>query len=184
MKYKDYVPTIYEYDKEKNLRYVLGNSGKNPLICIGINPNVACKEYSDRTMNILISFSKKNNYDSCIMINPYPLICSKPKDLPKELDKDIINKNLIYIEKIFSEDKEKDVLVMWGDYVLYNEDFKNSVIKILNLGLKYKMNFFNINNLSKSGNPYHLMYLCRDKEFNDENYKIKKFDVDKYLEKL
>jgi hypothetical protein len=52
------VPSSY-----KNYRFVLGKHGKNPLICIGMNPSAAREEYSDKTVNKVIKNAIDNGYD-------------------------------------------------------------------------------------------------------------------------
>lgn len=188
-KYDNYKPDIYEYDEDDNVRYCLGNKGQNPLICIGINPSWACRDFSDPTMNLLIKFYKQESqsgkqYDSCIMMNPYPLRCSKPQDLPKEFNDKIMEKNLLYINNVFKENKNANVLVMWGNYIDTNDCFREAVIQILEKALEYDMNLFHINNLSKAGNPYHLGYLNRTTDFKNGKYEIKLLDIKMYMNKL
>lgn len=182
--YINYKPDIYEYSKEDNARFVLGNRGKNTLLCIGINPNAACEEYSDTTMNRLIDFTYKENYDSCIMVNAYPLMCSKISSLPKIFDEKLLLENLKWIEQVFSDNSGADVLIIWGDYIDENESFKNAAIDILKMSIKYKMRLIHINNLSKKGNPYHFMYLARSKEFYQGKYVINELNIQEYLKKL
>lgn len=184
-KYINYKPDIYECDEEKNVRYLLGNKGEKTLLCIGINPSWACKEFSDPTMNWLVKMSKQEGYDSCIMMNPYPLRCSKPRELPKEFDKDILNTNFEWFDKVFLQNKKSDVLVMWGNYIDENADFRAAVIKILEKSIKYKMKLFYINDLSKNGHPYHFSYLkWRNAEFKNGIYEKKDLDIPAYIDKL
>lgn len=183
-KYVDYQPDIYEYDEEKNARYVLGNNGQKTLICIGINPSWACKDFSDPTMNWLVTMSRREGYDSCIMMNPYPYRCSKPSELPSEFEQELLNSNFEWFDRILEEKKNSDVLVMWGNYIGRNEDFKNAVIVILEKMLKHNKKVFHINDLSKAGNPYHYGYLRRNKKFNDNDYRKKDLDIQGYIDKI
>ena len=75
----------FEYDREKWLyvpnayteyRYILGTRGKNPLICIGINPSTAKPDDLDNTLKSVERTAHFNGYDSFIMFNVYaqPLI--------------------------------------------------------------------------------------------------------------
>ena len=80
--YKNYISDIYIHSDMENTRFVLGNSGSNILICLGINPNAAYKKFSDRTMNELICFKKGKllqlYYDNLYLL----LVCFKPDNLP------------------------------------------------------------------------------------------------------
>ncbi len=192
--YKNYKPDIYKYSDEDNSRYVLGNEGKKPLICIGINPNDACLEYGDPTMIHLINISKAQGYDSCIMINPYPVRMAKPSSLPPKFEQKILNTNYKYIEEVFKDNHGSDTLVMWGNYIDKNVDFKDAVFKILNLAAKYSMNMVCISDNSKKqlskktgknngGNPYHFQYLKRKKIISNDTYKFVSFDANEYMKK-
>lgn len=194
MKYKDYIPDIYKADPARNLRFVLGNNGQNPLICIGINPNTANNEISDPTMNQLVELYQEKKaemgYDSCIMLNPYPLICSKPELLPSGFDEEISEENIRMIKECFEIHKGCDVLVMWGDFILSNKDFKNNVLTILSSGIAYEMHFICLRKLSNSGNPYHLQYILRSynrdrkKGIMTQKYELIDFDAEAYIVKI
>ena len=54
-----YIPDFYsEY------RYILGTVGKNPLICIGINPSTAAPDDLDNTLKSVERIAKGNGFDS------------------------------------------------------------------------------------------------------------------------
>lgn len=174
-KYIDYKPTVYINDERLKLRFVIGNYGKNTLVCVGINPNTANAESSDNTMNDLIKFSKNNGYDGCIMINPYPLICSKPDDLPKHLDNKICETNMSYIKSVFDNDSCNVLLLSWGDYITRNSDFKEKASNIINMAKEHNMKLIHINSLTKLGNPRHFRNLFRDKNYNNGVYTVNEF---------
>ena len=59
-----YAPNFYsEY------RYILGTRGKNPLICIGINPSTAKPDALDNTLKSVERIALGNGFDSFIMFN-------------------------------------------------------------------------------------------------------------------
>ena len=61
-----YAPNFYsEY------RYILGTRGKNPLICIGINPSTAQPDDLDNTLKSVERIALGNGFDSFIMFNVY-----------------------------------------------------------------------------------------------------------------
>ena len=80
----------FEYDREKWLyvpnayteyRYILGTRGKNPLICIGINPSTAKPDDLDNTLKSVERTARFNGYDSFIMFNVYAQRATNPKDM-------------------------------------------------------------------------------------------------------
>ena len=190
MKYKNYTPDIYVADAARHLRFALGNKGQKPIICIGINPNKANNEVSDPTMNGLVELCQEKGYDSCIMLNPYPLICGKPTLLPPILDKEICKENNLVIKEFFETYSGCDVLVMWGDFISKNTHFMKNVISILEVGIDNKMHFKCLRKLSRSGNPYHLQYILRSYNTDHKNGKMTQkfelidFDAAKYRQVL
>ena len=68
-----YAPNFYsEY------RYILGTRGKNPLICIGINPSTARPDGLDNTLKSVERIALGNGFDSFIMFNVYAQRATDP----------------------------------------------------------------------------------------------------------
>ena len=68
-----YAPNFYsEY------RYLLGTRGKNPLICIGINPSTAKPDALDNTLKSVERIALGNGYDSFLMFNVYAQRATSP----------------------------------------------------------------------------------------------------------
>ena len=115
MKYKEgFEPNIWDEKKVDGCRFVLGRKGKNTLICIGANPSKADENNSDMTMNKLCQILANNGYDGYVMLNLYPLIATKPDDLPKECDESIYSQNLEIIKRILSKFLSSDILLCYG----------------------------------------------------------------------
>ena len=81
-----------EYDIEKWLyapnfyseyRYLLGTRGKNPLICIGINPSTAKPDALDNTLKSVERIALGNGYDSFLMFNVYAQRATRPDDMER-----------------------------------------------------------------------------------------------------
>ena len=71
-----YVPDFYtEY------RYILGTKGRNPLICIGINPSTAAPDDLDNTLKSVARIAAGNGFDSWTMFNVYAQRATRPKDM-------------------------------------------------------------------------------------------------------
>ena len=72
-----YAPNFYsEY------RYILGTRGKNPLICIGINPSTAEPDNLDNTLKSVERIALGNGFDSFIMFNVYAQRATSPDGGP------------------------------------------------------------------------------------------------------
>ena len=59
-----YVPNRYE-----EYRYILGTRGKNPVICVGINPSTAAPGALDPTLKSAERIAHANGHDSFLMFN-------------------------------------------------------------------------------------------------------------------
>ena len=71
-----YAPNFYsEY------RYILGTRGKNPLICIGINPSTAAPDDLDNTLKSVQRIALGNGFDSFIMFNAYAQRATAPDSM-------------------------------------------------------------------------------------------------------
>lgn len=80
-----------------------GIPGDNPLVCFGIIPSTAEPEDLDNTMKSVDRIAKSNGFDSWIMLNIYPQRATSPNDMDVDVNEDICNDNLRYIEEILSE---------------------------------------------------------------------------------
>jgi len=131
---------LYISDSDMHLRYVLGESGKNPLICIGLNPSTAIPDYLDSTLERVRAIAKNHKCDSWIMLNIYPYRGSDPKMLPdNSIDDRYINQNINEIEKILEKYPKSQVLCAWGDNITQKryiaEVFRDKLLKVL---IKYE----------------------------------------------
>ena len=92
-----------EYDIEKWLycpnfyseyRYILGTRGKNPLICIGINPSTARPDALDNTLKSVERIAHGNGFDSFIMFNVYAQRATNPDTMEKVCNPILHEENL------------------------------------------------------------------------------------------
>ena len=60
---------IYERNHDNSARYVLGEAGHNPLICIGVNPSTAEPNNLDPTLRSVKRFAEFHNFDGWLMFN-------------------------------------------------------------------------------------------------------------------
>lgn len=167
---------LYKNSADNKYRYVLGEKGDNPLVCIGVNPSTAEPEKLDPTLRNVKAWSKRLGYDGWIMVNLYPQRATNPNDLHDKKDLAIKCANQDAIEKHF--DSRKSPMTVWAAWGTLIE--KRAYLKEC---LKYFAEYLGADNWiaigppSVKGHPHHPLYLSRES-------KPEPFDVNQYLESL
>ena len=112
-----------EYDIEKWLyapnfyseyRYILGTRGKNPLICIGINPSTARPDALDNTLKSVERIALGNGFDSFIMFNVYAQRATDPDSMEKICNPLLHRENLEAFRYVLSISEKPAVWAAWG----------------------------------------------------------------------
>ena len=169
-----YVPNHYsEY------RYILGTTGKNPLICIGINPSTAAPNDLDNTLKSVERIALGNGYDSFIMFNVYAQRATKPDDMDKELNEALHRENMKAFEYILSlyDGYSPSVWAAWGTIVEMRPYLKDCLREMVDISMKYNSKWYSSGAISKKGHPHHPLYLRKDSGLDE-------FDMEGYLELL
>ena len=170
-----YVPDFYtEY------RYILGTLGRDPLICIGVNPSTAEPGNLDNTLKSVSRIAAGNGYDSWIMFNVYAQRATNPDDMDRELNAALHRENMRAFEYILSRvDRKKKpaVWAAWGTIIKKRPYLKDCVLDMARIGRNYNAQWLCAGKLSLKGHPHHPLYLKKDE-------KVRAFDVDAYLETL
>ncbi len=166
-----YVPNHYgEY------RYILGTTGKNPLICIGINPSTAAPNDLDNTLKSVERIALGNGYDSFIMFNVYAQRATKPDDMDDELNEALHRENMKAFEYILSlyEKEKPSVWAAWGTIVEMRPYLKDCLREMVDISMKYDSKWYSSGAISKKGHPHHPLYLRKDSGLDE-------FDMELYL---
>ena len=175
-----------EYDIEKWLyapnfyseyRYILGTRGRNPLICIGINPSTAKPDDLDNTLKSVERIALGNGFDSFIMFNVYAQRATSPDDMEKECNPLLHKENLEAFRYVLSISENPSVWAAWGAIIEKRKYLPGCVRDMLEAGEEYGAKWYCAGAITKKGHPHHPLYLRKDE-------KIKPFDVKGYLEKL
>lgn len=171
-----YVPDFYaEY------RYILGTRGKDPLICIGINPSTAAPDALDNTLKSVARIADGNGYDSWIMFNVYAQRATRPDDMDKELNKELHFENMRAFEYILKSVTDGGyspaVWAAWGAIIEKREYLPACVRDMAALGERYGAQWLCAGKRSVKGHPHHPLYLRRDE-------KVVPFDIEGYLATL
>ena len=170
-----YVPDFYtEY------RYILGTRGKNPLICIGINPSTAAPDDLDNTLKSVSRIAAGNGYDSWIMFNVYAQRATRPDDMDRELNQRLHRENMRAFEYILShvgEGISPAIWAAWGTIIEKRDYLPGCVRDMVALGRRYDARWLCAGKRSAKGHPHHPLCLRKDE-------KTVAFDVEQYPEGL
>ena len=165
-----YAPNFYsEY------RYILGTRGKNPLICIGINPSTAEPDNLDNTLKSVERIALGNGFDSFIMFNVYAQRATSPDDMEKVCNPELHRENLEAFRYVLSISQQPTVWAAWGDIIEKRKYLSDCVRDMLLVGEEYGAKWVCAGAITKKGHPHHPLYLRKDE-------KIRPFDVAAYLE--
>ena len=164
-----YVPPFYsEY------RYILGTRGKNPLICIGINPSTAKPGDLDNTLKSVERIALGNGFDSFIMFNVYAQRATNPDAMEKECNGMLHRENLEAFRYVLSISEKPAVWAAWGAIIEKRDYLPACVRDMVAAGQEYGAAWYCAGKVSKKGHPHHPLYLRKDE-------KLRPFDVEGYL---
>ena len=167
-----YAPNFYsEY------RYILGTRGKNPLICIGINPSTAQPGDLDNTLKSVERIALGNGFDSFIMFNVYAQRATDPDAMEQECNMALHRENLEAFRYVLSISHQPAVWAAWGTIIEKRDYLPQCLKDMLAVGEEYGASWYCAGKVSKKGHPHHPLYLRKDE-------KIRPFDIHDYLEKL
>ena len=168
-----YVPNTYsEY------RYILGTRGKNPLICVGINPSTAAPDDLDNTLKSVERIALHNGYDSFIMFNVYAQRATSPDDMEHELNMAMHAENMAAFRYILAvSETAPSVWAAWGTIIEKRDYLPLCVRDMIAIGKEYGTKWYSAGARSKKGHPHHPLYLKKDSGLDA-------FDVTDYLNNL
>ena len=175
-----------EYDVEKWLyapnfyseyRYILGTRGKNPLICVGINPSTARPDDLDNTLKSVQRIAAGNGFDSFLMFNVYAQRATRPDDMEKQCNQTLHEENMKAFRYLLSISEKPAVWAAWGAIIEKRKYLPACVADMLAISKGYDADWFCAGAISKKGHPHHPLYLRKDE-------KLKPFDTEAYLKTL
>ena len=170
-----YVPDFYaEY------RYILGTRGRNPLICIGINPSTAAPDALDNTLKSVSRIAEANGYDSFLMFNVYAQRATNPDLMDTVFNPRLHEENMQAFEYVLSRVDEgfsPAVWAAWGTIMEKRSYLPSCVCDMVRIGERYHAAWFQAGRCSKAGHPHHPLYLKKDE-------KIYPFNINSYLQEL
>ena len=164
-----YAPNFYS-----DYRYILGTRGKNPLICIGINPSTAAPDALDNTLKSVERIALGNGFDSFIMFNVYAQRATDPDAMEKTCNEMLHRENLEAFRYVLSISEKPAVWAAWGAIIEKRDYLADCVKDMVAAGQAYGAQWYCAGAITKKGHPHHPLYLRKDE-------KIKPFDVVAYL---
>ncbi len=167
-----YVPPFYsEY------RYILGTRGKNPLICIGINPSTAKPGDLDNTLKSVERIALGNGFDSFIMFNVYAQRATDPDHMEENCNADLHRQNMEAFRYVLSISENPGIWAAWGTIIEKRPYLRQCLLDMLEIGNTYGAKWYCAGKVSKKGHPHHPLYLRKDE-------KVRPFDTENYLRLL
>ena len=175
-----------EYDIEKWLyapnfyseyRYILGTRGKNPLICVGINPSTARPDALDNTLKSVERIALGNGFDSFLMFNVYAQRATNPDTMEKSCNFQLHRENLEAFRYVLSLSPHPAVWAAWGAVIEKRKDLPQCLADMIRAGEEYGAQWYCAGAITKKGHPHHPLYLRKDEQ-------LRPFDVQAYLETL
>ena len=164
-----YAPAFYsEY------RYILGTRGKNPLICVGINPSTARPDALDNTLKSVERIALGNGFDSFLMFNVYAQRATRPDDMERRCNMALHKENMEAFRYLLSIGKSPAVWAAWGAIIEKRDYLAACVADMLEISRAYGADWYCAGPISKKGHPHHPLYLRKDE-------KLKPFDTEEYL---
>ena len=152
-----YAPNFYsEY------RYILGTRGKNPLICIGINPSTAQPGDLDNTLKFVQRIAHGNGFDAFLMFNVYAQRATDPDAMEKTCNAMLHKENLEAFRYVLSIGQNPTVWAAWGTIIEKRDYLKTCLKDMIAAGEEFGANWVCAGKCSKKGHPQHPLYLRKD----------------------
>ena len=152
-----YAPNFYsEY------RYILGTRGKNPLICIGINPSTAQPGDLDNTLKSVQRIAHGNGFDSFIMFNVYAQRATDPDAMERTCNLQLHRENLEAFRYVLSIGENPTVWAAWGTIIEKRDYLKDCLKDMIAAGEEFGARWVCAGKCSKKGHPHHPLYLRKD----------------------
>ncbi len=175
--YYDVNEWIYAPNFYSEYRYILGTRGKNPLICIGINPSTAEPGSLDNTLKSVQRIALGNGFDSFIMFNVYAQRATDPDAMEKVCNPLLHKENLEAFRYVLSISDRPAVWAAWGAVIEKRGYLADCLRDMVAAGQELGASWYCAGAITKKGHPHHPLYLRKDE-------KIRPFDVAAYLEGL
>lgn len=166
-----------DYDRETWLyvpnqfapyRYILGTRGRNPLICIGINPSTAVPGDLDNTLKSVERIAAGNGFDSFTMFNVYAQRATDPNHMDVACNEVLHRENMAAFRYVLEGCEDTPtVWAAWGTIIEKRPYLFDCLQDMLDIGGEYGARWVTAGRRSKAGHPHHPLYLRKDCTLDD-----------------
>jgi hypothetical protein len=167
---------LYERNQDNTARYILGEAGSRPLVCIGVNPSTAEPERLDPTLKTVAKMSRLKGFDGWLMLNLYPKRATNPNLLPVRPSGRLMEENLLQIRRYLSAAETPTIWAAWGTLIEKRAYLGLCLRQIAEAAGPLGPQWVSIGRRSRAGHPHHPLYLAHEAG-------IEPFDMAAYLER-
>ena len=165
---------IYKNSKDNRFRYVLGESGDNPLICVGVNPSTATPEQLDPTLRNVKSWAKRLGYNGWAMFNLNPQRATNPNDMAVELAEPEFQCNASVFCRYLEDHYWVSIWAAWGTLIEKRPYLPKCLDRLASIVDLFDCRWIHIGPLTTKGHPHHPLYLSHKAD-------VQEFDIQKYV---
>lgn len=154
-----YVPNRYA-----DYRYLLGQRGARPLVCVGVNPSTAAPDRLDNTLKSVQRIALHNGYDSFLMFNVYAQRATRPRDMDTSCNRVLHAENMAAFRYALSLSRGAPpaVWAAWGNVIETRAYLSGCVRDLLEAASDMGAKWYMAGNPSVKGHPHHPLYLKKD----------------------
>jgi hypothetical protein len=181
-------PKICIPQNDKNLRYVLGQNGKNNILVICLNPSTATAVKHDGTTDNIEKIARVNGFDGWILFNLSPQRTPHPHKLDKDDASPFFEENLKHLMEYVNNPAFgiQNVWLAWGNNI-HSPGFpylKTQAIKMLEQLAAINLKYWCIKETTKK-HPFHPAKQAVNRYVGKvEHIRFMTFGVEDYLKKL
>jgi hypothetical protein len=165
---------LYERNRDNTVRYILGESGRRPLVCIGVNPSTAEPERLDPTLKTVAKLARLRGFDGWLMVNLYPKRATDPNLLPQRPSGRLMAENLRRIRRYLSLVETPTIWAAWGTLIERRTYLRVCLRQIAEAAGPLGPKWVRFGRRSRGGHPHHPLYLAH-------GVKMAAFDILSYL---
>ena len=158
-------------------RYILGTRGRDPLICIGINPSTARPDRLDPTLQSVERIALHNGFDSFLMLNLCAQRATDPDDMTRSYPDALRQGNIDAFLYALGRSERPTVWCAWGTLIEKRPFIADLLRDLVRAAGDRQPAWVSAGPKSKKGHPHHPLYLRSDAV-------TEPFDMDAYLASL